>query len=221
MPLMQKPVRDNMKNNRFVFMNYYYGVLLWFMITSACCNQVQSRPTETPKTCILLVYLIFLFSTFPASQIRNSPTFYCFSIDLYFSRILHAYLVISALICDTSTTVCKSVPFFIIFWHSSSIICFLLAYFSWFTPFLLFTPLLASATSQFLLSHHERCPAVSHSYLVSLTSGQAGCLPACWNNHVCSVAFEKGRHYGLYLSQLLQDKLSIPVAVRPWQQYCL
>lgn len=61
----------------------------------------------------------------------------------------------------------------------------------------------------------------SHCHLASLTSGQAGCLPACQNNQVCLVAFEKGGHCGLYLSQLLQDMLSVPVAVRPWQEYCL
>lgn len=155
--------RDNMKS-RFIFKTYYYGLLLQFIITSACCNQVQGWPTDTPKICIPLVYLIFLVSLFFPLQIRNSPTLYCFSIGPYFFWILHAYLAISALICDSTTAVCKSVPFFIIFWHSSPIIHFLLVYFTfWFTPLLMFTPLLAPASSQLLPSHHEGCPAVSHT----------------------------------------------------------
>lgn len=164
-----------MENSRFIFKTYYYGLLLWFIITvpiyllSACCNQVQDWPIETWKTCLYLVYLIFFFPPFFPLQIRNSPTLYCFSIGPHFFWILHAHLVIWALICDTTTSVCKSVSFFIIFWHSSPTIHFVLVYFTfWFPSLLMLAPLLASASSQLLPPHRELCPAVSHAVTLSV-----------------------------------------------------
>lgn len=68
--------------------------------------------------------------------------------------------------CPKDQPMLQSSTFSIIFWYSSPIIHFLSVYFTFqlrVTPLLVFNPLLASATTQLLFSHHDQRPAASHT----------------------------------------------------------